>query len=125
MALMGKIVDFFSDKTMTTPAFPRTKVKAVSDDNNVGLNVLLDEKQKKHTPVSVTLPVSGWMNLTQTVRVPGVTSSNTVIVTPAPSSHAAYGEAGVYCSGQSSESLTFEYSKVPAEAMTVNVIILD
>lgn len=43
MALTGKIMDFFADKAMTIPAFPRTKVKAVSDDNGVGLNVLLDE----------------------------------------------------------------------------------
>ena len=43
MALTGKIMDFFADKAMTIPAFPRTKVKAISDDNNVGLNVLLDE----------------------------------------------------------------------------------
>ena len=44
MALTGKIMDFFADKAMTIPAFPRTKVKAVSDDNNVGLNVILDNK---------------------------------------------------------------------------------
>ena len=44
MALTGKIMDFFADKAMTIPAFPRTKVKAVSDDNNVGLNVLLEQK---------------------------------------------------------------------------------
>ena len=42
MALTGKIMDFFADKAMTIPAFPRTKVKAISDDNNVGLNVILD-----------------------------------------------------------------------------------
>ena len=44
MALTGKIMDFFADKAMTTPAFPRTKVKAVSDDNNVGLDALLNAK---------------------------------------------------------------------------------
>lgn len=47
MALTGKIMDFFADKAMTIPAFPRTKVKAVSDDNNIGLNVLLDAKASK------------------------------------------------------------------------------
>lgn len=47
MALTGKIMDFFADKAMTIPAFPRTKVKAISDDDNVGLNVLLDEKVSK------------------------------------------------------------------------------
>lgn len=44
MALTGKIMDFFADRAMTIPAFPRTKVKAVSDDNNVGLDALLNSK---------------------------------------------------------------------------------
>ena len=47
MALTGKIMDFFADKSMTIPAFPRTKVKAVSDDDGVGLNVLLENMNNK------------------------------------------------------------------------------
>lgn len=64
MALTGKIMDFFADKAMTIPAFPRTKVKAVSDDNGVGLNVLLDAKaatSHNHSASDITggtLPVS-------------------------------------------------------------------
>ena len=41
MSLIGNIQTLFSDKAKTTPVFPRTKVKAVSDDNGVGLNALL------------------------------------------------------------------------------------
>ena len=44
MALTGKIMDFFTDKAMTIPAFPRTKVKAVSDDSGVGLDAILNSK---------------------------------------------------------------------------------
>ena len=43
MSLIGKIQTLFSDKAKTTPVFPRTKVKAVSDDNGVGLDALLDD----------------------------------------------------------------------------------
>lgn len=47
MALTGKIMDFFVDKNMTIPAFPRTKVKAISNDDGVGLNVLLENIENK------------------------------------------------------------------------------
>ena len=128
MALTGKIVDFFTDKAKTIPAFPRTKVKAVSDDNGVGLGVLLDKKsnvghthtaaevgakpsswnptadelgaQKKHTTKTCVLTIEGWTDLSQTVNVTGVTANNTVVVTPSPSSHTDYGESGIYCSMQ-------------------------
>lgn len=59
MALTGKIMDFFADKAMTIPAFPRTKVKAISDDNNVGLNVLLDNKVSKTENDMTALFASG------------------------------------------------------------------
>lgn len=43
--LVGKIQTLFSDKEKTTPVFPRTKVSAVSDDDGVGLDVLLSEME--------------------------------------------------------------------------------
>lgn len=43
MSLTGKITNLFADKAMTIPAFPRTKIKAVSDDNGVGLDAILNE----------------------------------------------------------------------------------
>lgn len=43
MALIGKIVTLFADKEKTLPRFPRTKISAVSDDNGVGLDVILSE----------------------------------------------------------------------------------
>ncbi len=37
----GKIKTLFSDKEKTEALFPRTKVKAITDDNGTGLDVLL------------------------------------------------------------------------------------
>lgn len=125
MALTGKITNLFADKAMTIPAFPRTKVKAVSDDNGVGLNVLLDSKQEKSKSVSISLFASNWSDMTQAVVVSGVTEDNTVIVTPDPINYIVYGEAGVYCSAQGNNTLTFTCSAIPAEDLVVNVLILD
>ena len=44
MSLIGKITSLFADKEETTPIFPRTKVKAVSDDNGNTLDVILDNR---------------------------------------------------------------------------------
>ena len=52
MSLTGYIKNLFIDKEKTIPLFPRTKVKAVSDDDGVGLNVLLDEIKNEITPMS-------------------------------------------------------------------------
>jgi hypothetical protein len=42
MSLTGKIMSLFADKEKSIPIFPRTKVKAISDDNGVGLDAILD-----------------------------------------------------------------------------------
>lgn len=91
----------------TTAADARTNLGAVNMVNAV-----------------VTLSASSWSSSTQTVAVSGVTSSNTIIPSPAPESHEAYGDAGVYCSAQASDSLTFTCTDTPSADLTVNVLIL-
>jgi hypothetical protein len=64
MSFVGKITNLFADKAMTVPAFPRTKVKAISDDNGVGLGVLLEEKSDvghTHIATEVGARPSDWM----------------------------------------------------------------
>lgn len=73
---------------------------------------------------TATLAANGWSSNTQTVAVTGVTSSSLVIVSPAPSSMSAYQAAGIYCSAQGTNSLTFTCSTVPTAAITVNVLIV-
>lgn len=77
-------------------------------------------------PQTVTLSAAGWDadTLTQTVNVASATASNNVVVSPAPASFSAWGAAGVYCTAQAADSLTFTCSAVPAEDLTANVLIV-
>ena len=77
-----------------------------------------------HNTATVTLSTSGWSDNVQTVSVTDVTASNTVIVSPAPTSLTAYGEAGVYCSAQAAGTLTFTCEDTPEVDLAVNVVIL-
>ena len=72
---------------------------------------------------AVTLTTNGWSNKEQTVSVSGVTASNAVIVSPAPTSIKAYSKYGIYCSEQASGTLTFVCDKTPSEGVVVNVLI--
>lgn len=73
---------------------------------------------------AVTLAAGGWVNNLQTVSVGGLTADAAVIVSADPSNHAAYVEAGVYCYEQGDGSLTFRCEDVPADSLSVNVVIL-
>lgn len=76
------------------------------------------------TTATASLTTSGWSSNTQSVTVTGVTASNTVIVSPAPASMTTWANAGVYCSAQAANSLTFTCTSTPAAAITVNVVII-
>lgn len=96
-----------------------------------------DEESQKYVPIpaikgkdavvgtaTATLTVQGWTNRTQTISVPSVTSSSTVIVSPAPASVPAYAAAQVYCSAQGDGTLTFTCDTLPTAELAVNVVIL-
>lgn len=55
-SIIAKIRTLFEDKEGTIPLFPRTKIKAVSDDDGTALNVLLDDM---NTKVTAAMPKSG------------------------------------------------------------------
>lgn len=74
--------------------------------------------------VTAILPISGWTNNTQTVAVPGVKANSNVIVSAAPESFTAYGEAGIYCSAQDAGQLTFVCTDTPSANITVNIVIV-
>lgn len=71
-----------------------------------------------------TLTVAGWSSNTQTVTVNGVTTTNNVLVAPAPASAADWTSAGVICTAQGTDSLTFTCTQIPSNDITVNVCIL-
>ena len=77
------------------------------------------------TTTTATLTTAWWSNGEQTVNVTWVTASNTVIVSPDPTSINDYALNSVYCSAQGSGTLTFSCNTVPSSAITVNVLIFD
>lgn len=71
-----------------------------------------------------TLTGAGWSDGSQTITVSGVTASGTVLVAPSPASQEAYAAAGIKCTAQAANSLTFTCKTAPTEALTVNVVLL-
>ena len=81
---------------------------------------------KAPTYNSFTLTTSGWSSNAQTVTVPGVSASETAqLITPMPkiTSQSAYYEAGIMCTGQAANSLTFTCQTVPTSNLIVYVVI--
>ena len=82
------------------------------------------------TPVyrTVTLSVSTWSSNTQTVTVTGVLADETkqlIQPMPAVASQSAYIEAGIICTAQAENSLTFTCSTVPTEDISLFVVITE
>lgn len=93
-----------------------------------GAQYTLDGSALRPGCTTVTLTASGWnaSAKTQTVHVPGVLddeSQQLIIPMPDMASQAAYYVAGILCTGQSMDSLTFTAKEVPAEPLTVFVTI--
>lgn len=93
-------------------------------DTDVANKAYVDSKAP--TSVTVTLFSSSWSNNTQTVTVSGVSATETAqLITPTPAiaSQSAYYEAGIMCTGQAANSLTFTCQTVPTSNLTVYVVI--
>lgn len=89
-----------------------------------GEAVAIDARPKT---VTVSLKASGWSGgTTQTVEVNGILADETKqLIQPVPSelSQPAYIEAGILCSSQSTNHLTFKADKTPSDDLTVYVVI--
>ena len=78
----------------------------------------------KSVAKTATLAAGSWSNNAQTVVVEGVTEDNNIIVTGNPDCIEAWTNAGVYCSAQDANALTFTCTDVPTEELTANILIL-
>lgn len=77
---------------------------------------------------TVSVAVSKWSTTapyTATVTVTGVTANNAIVVSPAPASFEAYGNAGMRASAQAANTVTFTADVLPDTAISVNVLILN
>lgn len=119
---MSAYVKTIKDKSGDT-IYPQTKVEAIYDNENVGLQSLLNAKGNV-TNLTLNLSTSGWSNNSQTVTASGVTTTNTVIISPLPTSIGTWSKYGVICTAQASNSLTFTCETTPINSINVNVIII-
>lgn len=105
------------------PSFDRLELSNVitpTREKDAANKLYVDSGDFKSTTASLT--VAGWSSNSQTVTVSGITASNIVIVSPAPTSYSEYSVCGVYCSAQATNSLTFTCSETPSGALTVNIL---
>jgi len=73
---------------------------------------------------TITLTAAGWSSNTQTVSVTGVSSSSVVFVAPDPSDTTDYVAAGILCTSQATNSLTFTATTTPTNDIDVNIVCL-
>ena len=107
-----------SDITFT-PASPLT-----SDNVQDAIGEVYTKTAPTHQ--TITLSSSAWSSNSQTVTVSGVTADELdqlITPTPAIASQSAYYEAGIMCTNQGTNSLTFTCQTVPTSNLTVYVVI--
>ena len=111
--------------------YPNTLVAQVTGDwptNRLSGTITKTQIAQDATYTSTTITLSGtWTNNQKTVPIPadvGITATSLVIVSPAPSSFTDYGDSGIYCSAQATNSLTFTCSSPPSGNIIVNVVKL-
>lgn len=113
-----------TDRFTTTPVADGTYVPTVSISSGVATRSWTTPASAPVVPATTpTLVVADWSSNTQTLTVQGVTASNVVLVSPAPASAADYASAGIVCTAQNTNSLTFTCVTVPSNAITLNVVI--
>ena len=125
---------------------------ANSDNLPVAVSALANEKQDKLTGtqgqvvgfgqdgravaqdaakpkrITITLTSAGWDSTakTQTISVTGVLADETkqlILPAPAQASQSTYYDAGILCTGQAEDSLTFTADTIPTADLTVYVVI--
>ena len=102
-----------------------TNIKTVNNESLLGSGNIVIQGGAGADVTQVSITVANWnATTTCTKSVTGVTTSNSVIVSPAPSSISDYVSAGVYCSAQGAGTLTFTASSTPTADLTVNVMIV-
>lgn len=116
------VSDYYNNTVEAATKYSRLGGVIIKPDGTVEGNA---EKPKL---LSVSLKASGWNSSakTQTVTVSGVLADETkqlITPTPAHASQTAYYNAGIRCTGQSANSLTFTAKTIPTADLTVYVTI--
>ena len=113
-----------TSRTVNSKALSTNITLTASD---VGAASAADVEAAKPLLRTAMLTTSGWSSNSQTVTVSGVVASSSaqlIYVSPANKASAtAWGAAGVFCSAQGANSLTFVCDSTPTENISVNISI--
>ena len=74
---------------------------------------------------TITLDKDDWVNKTQTVTVSGMSTTKNIFVGPLLADTEAYEAAGILCTTQATNSLTFTCETVPTVDLRASLLILD
>lgn len=92
--------------------------------NGSGNTITISAQFSGFVDTSAELEVADWVGGSQTITVNGVTPTNTVLISTEPSDMDEYINAGVICTAQGNDSLTFTAVSTPATDITVYILIL-
>lgn len=77
------------------------------------------------TSQTIVLDKDDWgVSKVQTINVAGVSTTNTIVVSPIPAHLDIYGQCGIACMTQQTGSLTFKCEEIPTEDISVNILII-
>lgn len=108
----------FSDSSGTAT----NNYKMLDSSGKIPAARLTNAVQGALTSSSVTLAAADWSANAQTVTVNGITSSSFIWVSPATASASAYADAGILCTAQATDSLTFTCDNTPSTDITVTIV---
>lgn len=113
-------------QTQLNAKVPSTRTvngKALS--SNISLTAS-DVGATSFTTGTITIAVEDWNSSTTAIKtdISYVTASNTLIVAPAPTSYAAWGNSKIRAIAQAAGSITFTCDTVPTAAISVNIVAL-
>ena len=116
----GQYVGFNSEGKPVASDFPSGSEGQMVGFDSDGKMVAQDVPVSKPSMTVVTLAAASWDSsaLTQSVTVTGILADETkqlIQCTPAGASMSVAAEAGIYCSAQGANTLTFTCSEVPSE----------
>jgi hypothetical protein len=89
---------------------------------NITIPNVAGEMAVKSVNTTITLTAASWSNGSQTVSVSGITSTGVVFVSPDPTDQADYVAAGILCTSQTTNSLTFTCDTTPSSDIDVVVV---
>jgi hypothetical protein len=111
------------------PSELENKVPVTRTINGKGLgeNIFLtasDVGATSFNTATISIATSKWSSNEATISCPIVTTSNTLIVAPAPSSYGTWGDCKIRATAQAAGTITFTCDEVPTAEVSVNIVAL-